>query len=73
MVFFSTQAQMLLSKIEFSKKLALPYMTKRCLKCYLGREKSFEKGLGVFRDLCFRIGQFQATVATKEKVCEQSN
>ena len=31
--FFSAQAQMLLSEIQNSLKLALPYLTKRCLKC----------------------------------------
>ena len=36
--FFSAQAQMLLIEIQNSLKLALPYLTKRCLKDYLGRE-----------------------------------
>ena len=35
--FFSALAQMLLSEIQNSLKLALPYLTKRCLKYYLGR------------------------------------
>ena len=39
--FFSAQAQMLLSEIQNSLKLALPYLTKRCLKYYLGRKQSF--------------------------------
>ena len=38
-MFFSAQAQMLLSEIQNSLnlKLALPYQKKRCLKYYLGR------------------------------------
>ena len=32
-VFFSAQAQMLLSEIQNSIKLALPYLAKRCIKC----------------------------------------
>ena len=36
---FSVQAQMLLSEIQNSTKFALPYLTKRCLKYYLGREQ----------------------------------
>ena len=50
---FSAQAQMLPSEIQNSLKLALPYLTKRCLKYFLGREQSFEKGfrvLNIFRD-----------------------
>ena len=52
-------------------KLALPYLTKRCLKLYSGGLQSFGKGLGVlniFRDLCFRISHFQVTVAYKTVV-----
>ena len=36
---FLAQAQMMLSEILISQKLALPYLTKRCLKCQLGRVK----------------------------------
>ena len=35
---FSAQAQMLRSEIKNSLKLALPYLTKMCLKYYLERE-----------------------------------
>ena len=34
---FLAQAQMLLSEFQNSLKLALPYLTKRCFKYYLGR------------------------------------
>ena len=44
---FSAQAQMLLSEIQNPLKLVLPYQTKRCLKYYLGREQSFDKGFRV--------------------------
>ena len=48
-------------------KLALPYLTKRCLKLYSGGVQSFGKGLGVLNicipRLCFRIRHFQVTVS----------
>ena len=59
--FFSAQAQILLSEIQNSIKIALPYLTKRCLKCYLGREQSFDQGFRVQ----FSIGKFQPSVAYK--------
>ena len=52
---------MLLSKIQNSQKLALPYLTKRCLKRCLGREQSFGKGFRVqfliFSDIGFENWQ----------------
>ena len=58
---FSAQTQMLLSKIQNSQKLALPYLTKWCLKRYLGREKSFGTGFRVqfliFSEICFENWQ----------------
>ena len=53
---FLAQAQMLLSEIQNSLKLALPYLGKRCLKCYLGREQSFEKGSRVQFSIFSEIG-----------------
>ena len=55
---------MLLSEIQNSLKLALPYLTKTCLKYYLGREQSFGKGFrvhfSIFSDIDFvKIGKFQ--------------
>ena len=46
---FSALAQILLSGIQIPQKLALPYLTKRCLKYYLGRQhlRSFDKGFRV--------------------------
>ena len=66
---FLAQAQMLLSEIQNSLKLALPYLGKRCLKCYLGREQSFEKGFRVQ----FRIQPSVAykSVAYKKKACKR--
>ena len=54
--FFSAQAQMLLSEIQNSLKLALPYLTKKCLKYYLGREQSFDKGFRVQFSIFSEIG-----------------
>ena len=54
--FISAQAQMLLSEIQNSLKLALPYLTKRCLKYYLGREQSFDKGFRVQFSIFSEIG-----------------
>ena len=54
--FFSAQAQMLLSEIQNSLKLALPYQIKRCLKCYLGKEQSFDKGFRVQFSIFSEIG-----------------
>ena len=53
---FSVQAQMLLSEIQNSLKLALPYLTERCLKYYLGREQSFDKGFRVQFSIFSEIG-----------------
>ena len=47
---------MLLSEIQNSLKLALPYQTKRCLEYYLGRELSFDKGLRVQFSIFSEIG-----------------
>ena len=43
----SAQAQMLLSEIQNPLKLVLPYMPKKVLRYYLGREQSFDKGFRV--------------------------
>ena len=45
---------MLLSEIQNSLKLALPYLTKRCLKCYLGREQSFDKGSVAYKSVALK-------------------
>ena len=62
--FFLAQAQMLFSKIQNSQKLALPYLTKRCLKRYLGKEQSFGKGFrvqfSIFTELRFENWQISA-------------
>ena len=58
--FFSAQAQMLLSAIQNSLNLTSPYLTKRCLKYYLGREQSFDKG------------KFQPSVAYKSVYIRRS-
>ena len=42
--FFSAQAQVWWAKFTFT--LALPYLTKSCLKCYLGSVQLFGKGHG---------------------------
>ena len=59
---------MLLSEIQNSLKLTLPYLTKRCLKYYLGREQSFGKGFrvqfSIFSEV-LKIGKFQPSVAYK--------
>ena len=54
--FFSAQAQMLLSEILISQKLASPYQTKRCFKYYLGRELSFDKSFKVQFSIFSEIG-----------------
>ena len=55
---------MLLSEIQNSIKLALPYLTKRCLKYYLGREQSFDKGFSdqftIFSEIGFENWQISA-------------
>ena len=55
-------------KIQNSLKLALSYLTKRCLKYYLGREQSFEKGFrgqfSIFSEV-LKMGKFQPSVAYK--------
>ena len=55
---------MLLSEIQNSIKLALPYLTKRCLKYYLGRKQSFDKGFrvqfSIFSEISFEIWQISA-------------
>ena len=43
----SSQAQMLLSKSQIFLKMTLPYLTKKCLKCFLEWVQSFWKGLTV--------------------------
>jgi len=53
---FSAKAQMLLSKIQNSQKMALPYLTKKCLKRYLGKEQSFGKGFRVQFSIFSEIG-----------------
>ena len=54
---------MLLSEIQNSLKLSLPYLTKRCLR-RLGREQSFDKGfrvqLSIFSELGFENWQIVA-------------
>ena len=45
MVFFDPGSNNAYSENQNSLKLALPYLTKGCLKCYLGREQSFDEGL----------------------------
>ena len=67
-MFFSAQAQMLLSEIEISLKLALAYLTKRCLKCLLGRVQSFGNRSQYFPRFVFQNAQFQASVAYKSVV-----
>ena len=63
---FSAQVQMLLSEIQNSLKLALPYLTKRCLKYYLGREQSFDKGSRVqFSIFSEKTVKFQPSVGYK--------
>ena len=61
---FSAQAQILLSEIQDSLKLALPYLTKRCLKYSLGREQSFDKGFrnqfSIFSEIGFENWQISA-------------
>ena len=47
---------MLLNEIQNSLKLALPYLTKGCLKYYLGRELSFDKGFRVQFSIFSEIG-----------------
>ena len=65
---------MLLSEIQNSLKLALPYLTKRCLKYYLGRKQSFGKGFrvqfSIFSEI-LKIGKFQpsGSVAYKSVAC----
>ena len=44
------------SEIQISQRLALPYLTKRCLKYYLGREQSFDKGFRVQFSIFSEIG-----------------
>ena len=50
---------MLLSGIRISRKLSLPYLTKRCLKYYLGREQSFDKDFrvqfSIFSSVAYKI------------------
>ena len=53
---FLAEAQMLLSEIKNSLKLALPFLTKRCLKFYLGGEQSFDKCFGVQFSIFSEIG-----------------
>ena len=61
----------MLSEIHNSLKLALPYLSKRCLKYYLGREQSFDKGFrvqfSIFSEV-LRIGKFQPSIAYKSVV-----
>ena len=45
-----------LSEIQNSLKLVLHYLTKRCLKYYLGREQLFDKGLRVQFSIFSEIG-----------------
>ena len=42
---FRPRLGLLLNKTQIFSKLTLPYLTKRCLKCYLERVQSFGKGL----------------------------
>ena len=50
--FFRLRLKCCLAKSKIHPKLALPYLTRRCLKYNLGREQSFHKGsvLNIFRD-----------------------
>ena len=47
---------MLLSEIQIYQKLALPYLTKKCLKYYLESEQSFDKDLRVQFSIFSEIG-----------------
>ena len=57
---------MLLSEIPNSIKLALSCLTKRCLKCYLGREQSFDKGFraqfSIFSEIGFENWQISLLI-----------
>ena len=56
MVFFRPRLKCCLTKSKIPLKLTLPNLTKRCLKCYLGREQSFDKGFRVQFSIFFEIG-----------------
>ena len=60
---------MLLSEIQNSLKLALPYQTKRCLKYYLGRAQSFDKGFRVQFSIFSEIPTI-GSVAYKSVACK---
>ena len=59
-MFLTAQAQMSLSEIQISQKLALPYLTKRVFKMLVRKsaiiwERSWSLVLNIFRDLCLKV------------------
>ena len=64
---------LLLNKTQIFSKLTLPYLTKRCLKCYLERVQSFGKGLmaqlSIFSEIrVSKLANFSQVLLIKKRV-----